>query len=167
MKRLLMLLVAAALGAATATITVAAARTDGASLHQTTITVVLKNRDYRVVDLPPAGESHGDIRVGNAQLYNAGETQRIGSFHIFCSLTDPADRPGEDAQVTECMFTYSLPGGDITTQGITRRASLGDVAEADVDAVTGGTGRYQTARGEVHLLPSQDDRRRIVLRLIL
>ncbi len=167
MKRLLLLLTVLVLAGAAATIALAAARSDRASTHYATISVVLKNRDYKVVDLPPAGASHGDIRVGNAELYNVSETQRIGSFHIFCALTDAADRPGENAEVTECMFTYSLPGGDITTQGITRRASLGDVAEADVDGITGGTGRYQTARGEVHLLPSQGDRRRIVFRLIL
>ncbi len=167
MKRLLMLLTAVVLSGAAATIALAAARSDRPSAHYAAFTVVLKNRDYKVVDLAPAGPSHGDIRVGNAELYNAAETQRIGSFHIFCTLTDPADRPGEEAEVTECMFTYSLPGGDITTQGITRRASIGDVAEADVDGITGGTRRYQTARGEVQLLPSQGDRRRIVFRLIL
>ena len=127
------------------------------------ITVVVKNRDYKVVDLPPAGTSHGDIRVGNAELYNRSESRRIGSFHLFCALTDPADQPGENAEVTQCQYTFRLPAGDITTEGLTRRASLSDVAAADVQAITGGTRRYQTVRGQARLLPSQGDERRIVL----
>ena len=127
--------------------------------------VVLKNRDYRVVDLPPAGPSHGDVRVGNAELYNRSESRRIGSFHLFCVLTDPADRPRESDELTQCQYTFRLPAGDITADGLTRRASLGDAAAADLQAVTGGTRTYRDVRGHVRLLASREDERRIVLEL--
>ena len=164
--RKLALLLAGALGATSAAITLAPARADeGATTKR--ITVVLKNRDYKVIDLPPAGTSHGDVRVGNADLYDVRETRRVGSFHLFCTLTNPADEPGETAELTECLYTYRLPGGEITTQGVNRRASHGEVATADVDGITGGTRRFRSARGDVHLLPSQGDKRTIVLRLVL
>jgi len=85
-----------------------------------TITVVIKNRDYRVVDLPPTGETVGDLRVGHADLWNRRETRRVGSFHILCALTER----GAEAQLTTCDFTFRLAGGEITTQGVNRRASL-------------------------------------------
>ncbi len=164
--RKLALLLAGALLAVSAAVALAPARADEGTATKR-ITVVLKNRDYKVIDLPPGGTSHGDVRVGNADLYDRRETRRIGTFHLFCALTDPADEPGETAELTECLYTYRLPGGEVTTQGVNRRPSLGDVATADVDGVTGGTGRFRTARGDVHLLPSQGDKRTIVLRLVL
>ena len=163
--RKLALLLAGGLLAISAAITLAPARADERAATER-ITVVLKNRDYRVIDLPPAGTSHGDVRVGNADLYDRRETTRIGSFHIFCALTDPADELGETAELTECLYTYRLPGGEITTQGVNRRPTLGEVAAADVDGITGGTRRFRNARGDVHLLPSESDKRTIVLRLV-
>ena len=133
--------------------------------RENVLRVVLKDRDYRVVDLPPDGPSHGDIRVGNAALYNRSESRRIGSFHLFCVLTDPADRPGETVELTQCQYTFRLPAGDITTDGLTRRASLGDAAAADVQAITGGTRRYRNVRGQVRLLASRQDERMIVIEL--
>ena len=127
-----------------------------------TLTVVIKNRDYRVVDLAPAGESIGDLRVGNAELWNRRETRRIGSFHILCALT----QRGEQAQLTTCDFTFRLSGGEITTQGVNRRASISAPAAADVEPIVGGTGRYAGARGTAQLRPSQADKRTVVLRLL-
>ena len=148
--------------AATATLSPARSAETG---RENVLRVVLKNRDYRVVDLPPTGPSHGDVRVGNAQLYNRSESRRIGSFHLFCVLTDPADQPRENVELTQCQYTFRLPAGDITTDGLTRRASLGDAAAADLQAITGGTRTYRNVRGQVRLLASRQDERRIVLEL--
>jgi hypothetical protein len=127
-----------------------------------TLTVVIKNRDYHVVDLAPNGESIGDLRVGNAEIWNRGETRRIGSFHLLCALTQRVAQ----AQLTTCDFTFRLAGGEITTQGVNRRASLSTPAEADVEPIVGGTGSYAGARGTARLLPSRPDKRTIVLRLL-
>jgi len=148
--------------AATATLSPARSAETG---RDNVLRVVLKDRDYRVVDLPPAGPSHGDVRVGNAQLFNTSESRRIGSFHLYCVLTDPADPPRERVELTQCQYTFRLPAGDITTDGLTRRASLGDAAAADIQAITGGTRKYRDVRGQVRLLASRQDERRIVLEL--
>ena len=127
--------------------------------------VVLKDRDYRVVDLPPMVLVTATSASATAALYDTSESRRIGSFHLYCVLTDPADPPRERVELTQCQYTFRLPAGDITTDGLTRRASLGDAAAADIQAITGGTRKYRDVRGQVRLLASRQDERRIVLEL--
>jgi hypothetical protein len=85
-------LVVAAVAAIAVAAGLAYAQPEQQAASARTMTVVLKNRDYRVIDLPPTGESIGDLRVGNAQLWNRTEKRRIGSFHILCSLTQRGRR---------------------------------------------------------------------------
>jgi hypothetical protein len=116
-----------------------------------TLTVIVKNYEARVVDLAPPGPSHGDLRVFNGPLYNEDETEVIGRLDGFCVLTDPADDPSEQ-QRPQCLLTFSLPDGAITVQGVQPRPALTALpASETIDAITGGTGAYQTARGERHI----------------
>ena len=118
-----------------------------------TLTVLTKIREEKVVDLGPQGPSHGDMRVVNAPLYDASGKERIGRLDLFCVLTDPADKPNEKAQMTECMRTYTLPGGEIVSEGVTARSSLNEPQfTSQTDAVSGGTGEYAGVRGEVHFV---------------
>lgn len=113
------------------------------------LTVVSKDREARVVDLGPRGPSQGDMRVVNAALYNASATRKIGRFDQFCVLTDPADEPDERAQMTQCMFTYTLPGGQISAQGVNSRSELSGLPITGVVPMAGGTGKYSGAQGEL------------------
>jgi hypothetical protein len=114
-----------------------------------TITVINKSRDVRVVDLQPAGPSQGDLRVFNGPLYNEDETEVIGHVDGVCTLTDPADDPSEQAHLTQCLLTFSLPDGAITVQDVQRRSALTELpAHQSLSAITGGTEAYQSARGE-------------------
>jgi hypothetical protein len=111
-----------------------------------TLTVLAKIREEKVVDLGPQGPSHGDMRVVNTSLYNATGTKRIGRHDQFCVLTDP----GEKAQMTECVRTYTLPGGEINSEGVSARSTLNASQNpGGTDAISGGTGEYVGVRGEV------------------
>src|SRR5919112_4208086 len=81
-----------------------------ASDGRSTLTVLTKTREEKVADLGPQGPSHGDMRVVNAPLYNQSAKKRIGRLDLFCVVTDPADEPKEKAHMTECTYTYTLPG---------------------------------------------------------
>jgi hypothetical protein len=61
-------------------------------------------------------------------------------------VTD-ADKQSGTAQ---CQVTYSLPGGQIATQGLLTLTNGGFVG-TQVAAITGGTERYDRARGESRL----------------
>jgi hypothetical protein len=111
-----------------------------------TLTVLAKIRQQKVVDAGPQGPSQGDMRVVHTTLYNAEGTKRIGRHDQFCVLTDP----GKKVQMTECVRTYTLPGGEISSEGVSARSTLNDSQKpGGTDAITGGTGKYAGVGGEV------------------
>jgi hypothetical protein len=116
------------------------------------LTVVSKTPEIEGVDLDPQGPTHGDIRVTNAPLYNATGAKRIGRLDLFCVLTDPADESAEKAHIAECTKTFTLPGGEISSQGVEVYPELSAPAPGG-DAITGGTGKYAGVRGEQRFEP--------------
>ena len=119
-----------------------------AKARSTTLTVVTKSRELKVVDLGAQGPTQGDMRVVNAPLYNESGKERIGRLDLFCVTTDPADEPNEKAHMAECTYTFTLPGGEISAQGVNAFPKLPEPAPRGADAVTGGTGKYAGVRGE-------------------
>src|SRR5215217_3081999 len=85
---------------------------------RSTLTVVGKNPENKVIDLGAQGPSQGDIRVTNAPLYDESGKERIGRFDLLCAITDPADESTEKAHIAQCTKTFTLPGGEITVQGV-------------------------------------------------
>jgi len=112
-----------------------------------TLTVVTKNPENKVVDLGAQGPSQGDLRVVNAPLYDATGKERIGRFDLFCAITDPADESSEKALIAECTETFTLPGGEISVQGVEAYPDLSGLAPG-VNAISGGTGKYASVEGE-------------------
>ena len=127
--------------------------TANAKARSTTLTVLTKTRELKVLDLGPQGASHGDIRALNAPLYNESGKQKVGRVDLFCVVTDPADKPNEKVHMAECTVTYTLPGGEISVQGVNAYPKLPEHPAKGVDAITGGTGKYAGVRGEVRLHP--------------
>ncbi len=119
---------------------------------RTTLTVLTKTREAEFLDLKPPGASQGDIRVVNAPLYDASGKERIGRFDLFCAVTDPADEPDERGHMAECTKTFTLPGGEISVQGVEAYPTLSAPAPGE-DAITGGTGKYAGVRGEQRFEP--------------
>jgi hypothetical protein len=112
-----------------------------------TLTVVGKNPENKVLDLGAQGPSQGDIRVTNAPLYDESGKERIGRFDLFCAITDPADEPSEKAHMAQCTKTFTLPGGQISVQGVEAYPNLSGLAPG-VNAISGGTGKYAGVEGE-------------------
>jgi hypothetical protein len=116
---------------------------------RSTLTVMTKTREARVIDLGPQGQSHGDMRVQNAPLYDESGEEKIGRQDLFAVMTDPADEPSEKAHMVEAMYTFTLPGGEISVQGVSAYPkNISEVPPRGVNAITGGTGKYADVRGE-------------------
>jgi hypothetical protein len=103
-----------------------------------------KNVNYAEEDLGDEGPGPGDRFTLLDALRIDGRA--AGELGIDCVTVDLDGRTGETAQ---CVATATLPGGQITTQGLisftdqpVQRFSL---------AVTGGTGDYRTVGGEVRV----------------
>jgi hypothetical protein len=123
-----------------------------------TLTVLTKPpQEIKFVDLDPQGVSHGDMRVVNAPLYDESGKKRIGRVDLFCVTTDPADESAEKVHMAECNRTHTLPGGEISTQGVNAFPKVSALSPNSalppkvVDAITGGTGRYAGVGGEARI----------------
>lgn len=120
-----------------------------------TVTVEFRHREAKVniVDLPPKmtrrrpSESPGDLAVGSARLRNpAGAI--VGELHQSFMVTGGRG----EATTEQITATIVLRDGQITVQG------LADNRKPDaplVAAITGGTGRYDGARGTMHVRESR------------
>jgi hypothetical protein len=111
----------------------------------TTQLVVFTRHEHSVdVDEPPAGFSQGDESTVSAGLWNAAG-QRVGRLDAAGTLT--ALLPTHTARL-QFTLTATVHGSQITATGIL----IGSDATHGFDAaVTGGTGKYRGADGEVHV----------------
>ena len=116
-----------------------------------TLTLMTKTREVEVLDLGPQGATHGDMRVVNGPLYNKSGKHKVGRLDQYCVTTDPADEPSEKAHIAECTATITLPGGEISVQGVRSYPKLSGLPSRGVEAISGGTGKYVGVRGEVVL----------------
>ena len=101
-----------------------------------TIVVISRNETETDIDNPPAGLSQGDEFVIHSPLFNrAGATVGTLDVHAVFTSIDPL--------AVQVLFTASLAKGQITAQGV------GTEETGFTAAVTGGTGAYRNARGQV------------------
>jgi hypothetical protein len=129
-----------ALAAATATAALASA--DPTPVAKTTTFHATAEVDSgNAVDNPPEGDSAGDVVVFTQKLYTKPDRKTtIGRDEVYCVRTVPGSG-------RVCTGIFYLKGGQITITGSesTKPHSL---------AITGGTGRWSGARGQVVLRPS-------------
>lgn len=112
----------------------------------TTQLVLFTRNEHSVdVDEPPAGFSQGDESTVSAGMWNAAG-QRVGRLDAAGTLTAVF----QQAQTARGQFTFTatVRGSQITATGIL----IGSDAVHGFDgAVTGGTGKFRGAEGEVHV----------------
>jgi len=90
-----------------------------------------------VVDLGPRGDSLGDtLAFGNPVYDTAG--RKVGGSQGSCVRT-------KVGKAWECSWTTTLSGGSLVVQG-----PFYDAADS-ILAITGGTGAWREARGQMHL----------------
>lgn len=104
----------------------------------TRFTVVERAITDTVVDTGPKGDSLGDLLAFGNPIYTANNTARIGSDQGSCIRT-------KIGTAWECSWTVTLPGGSLVVEG-----PFYDSADS-VLAITGGTGKWATARGQMKL----------------
>jgi allene oxide cyclase len=83
-------------------------------------------------------DNRGDILTFNNEVFDASDKAKVGSDQGFCVRI-------VTGKSFECMWTLMLADGQITVEGPFHDA--GDT----ILAVTGGTGKYAGAKGEMKL----------------
>jgi allene oxide cyclase len=109
--------------------------------------VVIEHAQPTVFDLGPTGDSIGDVRVFSNDLYDAENATVVGADQGFCVRTVVGKR-------MECTWTNIFENGTIVTQGAGLDAAFAG-APMTV-AITGGTGDYVGAKGEMTITKLED-----------
>ena len=141
-KKLAVLSTAIAVAALVVGIAIPAAGSSGQAGNDRTFRVTATLTEASQIDLGATGPSLGDEIVFSGPLVQGG--QQIGHQGAVCATVSL------QRQEAQCTTTYSFSGGQITAQAV---FILGSPAPYDV-AITGGTGKYEGAKGEIHVLPA-------------
>jgi allene oxide cyclase len=96
-----------------------------------------------VVDLGEKGDSVGDTLVFNNEVYDSADANVVGSDQGSCVRV-------KKGEAYECTWTTTLDDGSIVVQG-----PFYDDGRDSTLAITGGTGDYSGATGEM-VLKSRD-----------
>jgi hypothetical protein len=102
------------------------------------IHVVEHAKSDETAHIGKAADNRGDILTFANDVFDANDKAKVGSDQGFCVRI-------VTGKAFECLWTLMLAGGQITVEGPFLDA--GD----SVLAVTGGTGKYAGARGEMKL----------------
>jgi hypothetical protein len=103
-----------------------------------TITVIEHATTDTTTDTGAKGDSVGDILTFANEVFDATDTTKAGTDNGYCLRTVAGT-------AYECNWTTFLAGGQITVEG-----PFFDAKDSTL-AITGGTGRYRGARGEMEL----------------
>jgi hypothetical protein len=100
----------------------------------------------KLLDLDDAGFGLGDQAVFSDELLTAPNGHSAGFDGGVCTVVR-VDDAATGSGILQCLVTTSLKGGTITTQSLETVKNLTPTG-AEVAAITGGTGRFQFARGQ-------------------
>jgi Allene oxide cyclase barrel like domain len=151
----------AGLGALTLSTLAHAGTTTNAPPSHRDLSVISTDGPFVDVDTAqPAGLSMGDQFVWLNKLSVDGKEigQHVGQCTIvqFTTWDDPA--------LFNCFDTLELPGGTITVAELAR-TEAGGKPGLNASAITGGTGTYRSARGQVRTTWLPDGTKRLDIEL--
>ena len=104
----------------------------------TTVAIVEHATTDAVTDLAPEGDSVGDLLTFANEVFDAANLNKVGTDSGWCIRT-------EVGKAWECFWTVYLADGQITVHG-----PFLDAGDSTL-AITGGTGAFQGARGQMKL----------------
>jgi hypothetical protein len=160
-KAILGVAIVLVLAAAGVTVVAASSSSADASKHQPqTINLAAKRTGSTLLVLAATG--HGP--VGNEFLsaddvYRQG--RKVGDDAAVCQFMADLGQAGGRFQ---CLATLSLPEGQLTAQGLATLNETGD--QPFTLAITGGTGTYRTAHGQMRVAPVSETESHYTLTVI-
>ena len=110
----------------------------GASSVTTSLKVVEHAETDAVADIGASGDSVGDVLTFANPVFDADNTNQVGTDNGYCFRTAVGS-------AWECHWILTLSDGQITVDG-----PFYDATDS-ILAITGGTGAYSQARGEMAL----------------
>jgi hypothetical protein len=113
----------------------------GGGSGTTTVKVIEHAETDTVQHIGPANQedSRGDVLAFANPVFDEANKKQVGSDNGQCVRTAPG-------KAWECIWTVTLSGGQMTVEG-----PFYDGGKDSQLAITGGTGEYNEARGEMTL----------------
>jgi hypothetical protein len=130
---------------------VSLATASGGSGERPTFRLIEVRTQVVPVDLPPSGGSTGDEFILGGNLRNAADMGKVGTSNDVCITLSPNGAP------LQCSGVITLKSGTINIAG---NASGGPNFKL---AITGGTGAYDEARGQLVASPTSNGNELIAL----
>lgn len=117
----------------------------GGGSDKTTLNLIEHADTDTLQHVGPAGEtdSIGDVLGFANPLFDENNSKKVGNDNGLCIRTDPG-------AAFECVWTATLADGQLTVEGPFLDA------KDSVLAITGGTGSYEEARGQMTLHARND-----------
>ena len=127
------------------------AKSQSSAAHSKTIRLLEASETIQpaFVDTGAPGVTRGDLVVVRDGVLRPDHSP-AGTFNQVCTLVEPGSNPFTSRY--ECSGSLALDRGTITMQGPFDPAQAEQVA-----AVTGGTGDFATARGEIAIRSEADE----------
>src|SRR5215211_2129710 len=123
------------------------------------IRLVVKGVQESNIDLGKKGFSQGDQEIVGLNVLRGGK--KIGEAGQICQFVRVTQASATDL----CQVALSLPKGQITAQGLIKSTAAGP--GTFFLAITGGTGAYQTAHGQVKITATATNEVPVTLYVIL
>ena len=108
------------------------------------LTLIEHVTNETVVDLGGEGDTVGDTLVFHNELYDDKDVNLVGTTNGSCIRTSVGE------QLWECTFTNSMEHGSLVVEGSFHDSGRGSFA------ITGGTGEYSSATGQMGLTPAEE-----------
>jgi hypothetical protein len=151
-KRLAVLGVAVALAALVVGVVSPALGASGDDDKHLTIRVTSITTEFNELDLGEEGESLGDQFIFTSKFLKGGE--QVGHDGVVCTIVSL------ERQEAQCVATAWFRDGQITAQALVSFAQ-----EPPVVPITGGSGKYKGAEGELHIRPVSETKEILTFRL--
>lgn len=151
-KRLGALGAVIALGAFALGVVSPALGSSGDDDKERTIRLVSITTEEAFVDVGDEDFSLGDQFVFSTNLHKGGS--KVGRLGVVCTFV------GVEREEAQCVATAHLPGGQIAVQGL-----LAGGPTKFVFPITGGSGKYEGAEGEIHVRQVSETKEILTLHL--
>ena len=157
-KAILGVAVVLVLAAAGVSVAATSSSSADASKHQPqTINLVARRTSSTLLVLAATGQGPvGNQFLSTDDVYRQG--RKVGDGAAVCQFMADLGQAGGRFQ---CLATLSLPDGQLTAQGLATLNETGD--QPFTLAITGGTGAYRTAHGQIRIAPVSQTESRYTL----
>jgi hypothetical protein len=120
--------------------------TSGSDDNGRTFTVFSKTVQFAAIDLGASGSSLGDQDVFSDDLFTERGGSNVGSDGGVCTTVRQDKSAG--TTTVQCVVTFSFEDGQIATQALLTLKN-GNFTGSQTGPVTGGSGEFRGASGEV------------------